>query len=1307
LALDNGSLIGAEHRAPDGLPWLPSYVQAPDGPIMRGYFDADAYAHLLQQSSSPQEQAFGKALADGQASPEQFAAQAVFDRSQFQRLQSGQDIASLNPAVAADRNFFGWLADRGLLPAEPAPGLFQIAKDAATGLAKGALEWAENIGAVQGTIGGMPDAAEVTRAKDATNRAVAEEGEGLNLVRASYQYMTAKTVQLLARHDSRDERTASGGFLTADDPVVQSRARQTLLAADLTHYQRVIEIGNKTQEVSDQLQKAAVAAGASPEAFRGAGMVASIFSDPMTYILPEAGKAIGAALSAGERPLLGIAEGYRMKVAALSAQQAELTKQVATFAEAGSEYAAERLPQLQEEHAAITGELQQAQAGFNHANASVQSWIDRYAPSVSSRLGGGFLKGVARPLERTGSFFDSLNESTAPARQQLSSIVPKVASGMAAKLVPTGLAGAAVGYLAGDGDEKDAAKGFLYGAVAPELMMKAGAITRSLGETVALGEATLPFWTRFSHSLEANGLTKASKLAQLADPFATAATDAGLFGKSFAVGKRVAYGAATTAADFVGGAVKGAVPAAALGYYAGGDANSAEGAAATAVGAHFGVPFALIGGVSNAFEPTYSPGKLASMRVGNLSTLKARWQMDPASLERLNSLPPGQQLDIAAFAAGSPDFALLLLNHPADQAKVQVALAGSPEKAPDLATTPGLRFTDPSSGRSAIAINPDADTWLAPVVAHEAAHEIIRRGGEDAVVRQVIGDPALGVPGIATQFGPDGEPVKNPDGSYALHPDFQAAKADYEKRMLRVTGVPTTLTPEAMALEYAAEAGADHILGHSMGAPIVDTTALARPAIGDFVRDLAGGNDFVRNILGKFGVGFQPSGDVVRGSMNLEGAAGRPGLTHAPEIDNLVSKYAREFLQGQSEPMPADEPVGTVVGKQAVLNNPSLLQSLFPASSEIAWQPNGLPAGVEIRNGRPVVVDESKIWKSAQQIAKDQTDMVAAIGEAVKSAKDVASDPKAVQPVAQENGQAVLAGRYFSPETLAALERSGKFNPVQMANLTNLSNWIKSNPGGFSKMLYQPASKGSRYASLRAGWRSEVPYAIRVTKADNVVVQTLAYDNAVASLRKMWAKDPERMARLWENQISTVKDLNTYLTNLSEGKHGTEGIGDAKRDVLNLATGISTTGRADVNPLYDFSAKKIPSIIRTRRIDRINRLTSDERPEAFPWSPEAYRRAKVNYTPGDGPSATGVMVEASAEGAVQPDALAPGSPGSPGTPADGDQANGKMGPGEREDIGLRVSTRVPTAKKATEDALASQLSITGKHERSALTPSET
>jgi hypothetical protein len=88
-----------------------------------------------------------------------------------------------------------------------------------------------------------------------------------------------------------------------------------------------------------------------------------------------------------------------------------------------------------------------------------------------------------------------------------------------------------------------------------------------------------------------------------------------------------------------------------------------------------------------------------------------------------------------------------------------------------------------------------------------------------------------------------------------------------------------------------------------------------------------------------------------------------------------------------------------------------------------------------------------------------------------------------------------------------------------------------------------------------------------------------------------------------------MADVDTYLANHAAGRPGSESIGVDKRDLINSLFGIDTKVNRAANPLLE-SSPKSPLVLRSRRIDRTNRLSPVEQ-----YFPTTYDRLNRNLRP--------------------------------------------------------------------------------------------
>lgn len=211
--------------------------------------------------------------------------------------------------------------------------------------------------------------------------------------------------------------------------------------------------------------------------------------------------------------------------------------------------------------------------------------------------------------------------------------------------------------------------------------------------------------------------------------------------------------------------------------------------------------------------------------------------------------------------------------------------------------------------------------------------------------------------------------------------------------------------------------------------------------------------------------------------------------------------------------------------------------------------------------------------------------------------------------------------------------------------------------------------------NVRAIQRETVPYGWLVTKANHLLAASLDLNAFRASAMKAINKGD---LGLFNNDMRQVEaDLKTYLANHRNGMPGEMTIGQQKRDMLNGLIGTGTAVQRTANPLYsDLNPR---GSIRTWRVDRLN----DAKPTGRTGYFFDYDKINNNRMPSAMPGEAMAMPEA-ATGRTRGQAM-----------PDVDFAPARISDSalEIEDAPLRISTRTPSAKAATENPLTDQLSI--------------
>jgi hypothetical protein len=306
--------------------------------------------------------------------------------------------------------------------------------------------------------------------------------------------------------------------------------------------------------------------------------------------------------------------------------------------------------------------------------------------------------------------------------------------------------------------------------------------------------------------------------------------------------------------------------------------------------------------------------------------------------------------------------------------------------------------------------------------------------------------------------------------------------------------------------------------------------------------------------------------------------------------------------------------------------------------------------------------------------------------------------------------------------------------------------------GGSWNIDYNAIGTGSsgRYritnmGAVRAIQRETVPFGWQVTKQNHLLAASLDLNAFRASAMKAINKGE---LGIFNNDMKQVEaDLKTYLANHRNGMPGEATIGQQKRDTLNGLIGTGTAVQRAANPLYAELNPK--GSIRTWRIDRLNdaqpsgrtgyffdydKINNNRMPQQIPRSAQGMPDAVDALTTDQllrqyeenqgylGLSTLGmregrpvrggaaqtrellrrneaISAELERRGVREEDpqlqrALQRRGQAMPDAqPADFAQPSITDGPLEVEDSPLRISTRTPSAKAATENPLTSQLSI--------------
>jgi hypothetical protein len=696
-----------------------------------------------------------------------------------------------------------------------------------------------------------------------------------------------------------------------------------------------------------------------------------------------------------------------------------------------------------------------------------------------------------------------------------------------------------------------------------------GRSLNTYGRLLAEAEGQLPFFKRLAR--ETDGLT--SWGASLVD--------------QSGMGELIVP-TARTFAD----ASRGLPFAAGLGYVSsGGDKDAAL------QGAGGGLAFGLAGGAYGQWRRFGSAAAMRQRQLGDVARFKSTLPTEQARVH-FDAMPAADRIGVATMQLAHPDL----------QVKFEKLGPGRSS------------FHYVAEDGPVAVINLDTKDAVRAVAAHEIGHHIEKHGLTPAVERVMFGDPLLKRPGLYTQLDKQGNPVLGPDGRYETNAIWARLKENYNTR-LKAEGDRTgeTLMPRdnaGIAKEIFAEHAAGYMLGDELAKDLRSNAPLrALGALAD--SSLVGSMPQLRQMLGKLGVPLDARGKRVQGSDLFPG-----GLAASKELRALIRGYSRKSASGRV-PELVDEPGGVKYTQAEVIQHPQILDTLFDGSDDVVRDRLGKVLRNKDGSPRFATSKEQQVQRAA--LAKELgAELEAAARQPAPAAADGAAAPAEPRPQARleqvKEGGKTTEGwvtPFIPEEILARLEKSGKYNPAQIAHLREVSNLVKNGAGQSALFFYQPAKgSGGRYKSLAGDWRTETPYAIFISKAGNVLIRTISREKLMANAQSLIGRG---RGQLWENNLGRlVADVDKYLANHAAGRPGLDGIGAEKRDVINSLFGIDTNAARAANPLLE-SSPKSPVVIRSRRIDRTNRLTRVE--EYFPTNYDKLNRnlrPEAPMDPGEG-----------------------------------------------------------------------------------------
>jgi len=515
-------------------------------------------------------------------------------------------------------------------------------------------------------------------------------------------------------------------------------------------------------------------------------------------------------------------------------------------------------------------------------------------------------------------------------------------------------------------------------------------------------------------------------------------------------------------------------------------------------------------------------------------------------------------------------------------------------------------FADPNASngkwtannpKSTIDINVAGDNPMQAVAAHEVGHHLAAHGLESQAVSDIIGNPVTGQAGIMNKLDDTGKPLTEFDpvtGSrnFVQNDAFENYKANYNARLKRDNPGAPPATDRDVALEMFADLHAQQM---------TNPETLQKTIRGYVPSDLVSTN-VTKNWLTKMGVGA----DAVTGNPIPTST-----LQQAKGLQDAITNYYR---QAQAKRGDVNVPRGTdtQVSTGATKGSPQfdMLQTQLDASGDFHRNPDGTI--MTDLAGRPMI-------KTPKQADADAAKLGQAIGEIYRAQPGLEGTEadNFLKVVKDADGRQFRRGQRIPEAVFGELEKSNQFNANQLLNLRKADGVMQRNDGTMMRAVYNTASKGGKYKTLAARERDFVPVWTEVSlKTDQVNIKGFdpeeLQSNLAKGLRSQMGQD--LYAGKGVTQMGpALADARTYLDNLANDRPGETGIGLQKKAFLNRMFGFP----ADANPSAGDLAKRATPVIKSFRLDRLNRIR--EVPgQAVPFHERTYGQLTSFFQPRSG-----------------------------------------------------------------------------------------
>ncbi len=362
----------------------------------------------------------------------------------------------------------------------------------------------------------------------------------------------------------------------------------------------------------------------------------------------------------------------------------------------------------------------------------------------------------------------------------------------------------------------------------------------------------------------------------------------------------------------------------------------------------------------------------------------------------------------------------------------------------------------------------------------------------------------------------------------------------------------------------------------------------------------------MRGALESVGVKFDASG--APSEIFVKGGA---PITNSPQVDAALRDYLRAKNNITKRMLASDDetPNYTIIREELVKGNKGAVEVLKD-SDIFARNPDG---SIKTIGGKladaPVLLTDAEIKRLQTKRVEMMMDTLQKVPDKGEAGA-VKIDPN-VKDLA-------FTGKHFTDEQLAALKTlpDDILAPSIKAKIEKLNEILKADDGSQIILDYNAALKGGGYSSgISVSTRQAVPLSMKISKAGNFLIVTLDTSHAYNKLQN-WQKSKPKVFSPWDGDVDLfIRDVFKYLDNHANNRPGKTGLAPddraatIKRDTINDFFNIP--GHSDVNPIQNSTKGEKDNLIRSRRLDRINRFTKSEG-DKFPID---YGALKKNLLP--------------------------------------------------------------------------------------------